>query len=463
MIVRVLFLTVVTAAAASPALGGVFDKTGHGNPMTGVRRITSSPTGSCGQCHIEKEGQGLKFAMGLWRENDNGLCFECHKSENMRESYPGRQIYEKSDHGTDPRFAWPGPTPPARRELGGAGKCLNCHSPHGKEDRNGIIPSLLFAREEALCLTCHSGYPSTRDIAHDIRKPYSHPARLTADKHSSTEDGDPSRYSYVGGYRHATCSDCHNAHAAFSDSLPPTAPTASNRNARVSRVRVINSAAGAVPQYDYRPANDFTTPVLEYEICYKCHSSWTQLPPGRQDMARLFNTNNPSFHPVEGQGKNLGINPGAFVPGKTNAFSTIYCSDCHGSDDSQLRGPHGSQFPNILRKSYEAHSTSRVVTREELCFICHSFDAYANPLAPLSQQQASRFNPPVSPSGHALHVGQKNVPCYACHDSHGSTQFPALIVTGRNPGLTNFFATATGGTCMSTCHASRSYVINYPR
>lgn len=461
MISKIILLAVGIAAGTSPAWGGIYGETKHGNPAIGVSRIPALPKGSCGQCHLDGKA-AAKFPKGLWRDNDNELCFTCHRTVNFSGIYPGLEVYETSNHKTDPRFVWPGPVPPPRWEAGAAGKCLNCHNPHGGKDRSGIIPSMLVAREEELCLACHDGSPSVKDIAREVRKPYNHPALFSLGKHRADENGDPAAYSYVGGNRHAECSDCHNAHAASGDPLPPIPPTASNRNARVGRVRVLNGGAGTIPLYDYRTAFDISSPVLEYEVCYKCHSSWTQQPPGQQDMARLLNTNNASYHPVEGQGKNLGIDSNAFVLGKVNAFSTIFCSDCHGSDDSNLRGPHGSQFDNILRRSYEARSMNRIVTRDELCFICHNFDTYVNPAG--SSLGASRFNvvSPLSTSGHALHVGLRNTPCYACHDSHGSPQFPALIVTGRSPGIISFSVNetggnATGGTCLPTCHGSRPY------
>ena len=452
---------VMMGFGGSWAEAGRFGETRHGNPASGVQRIPDSPRGSCGQCHVEGSG-GSKFVKSLWRENDNELCYACHRQENFSGVYPGERIYQSSTHSIDPRALWPGPFPRARMAVADAGKCLNCHDPHGEKDRYGLIPSLLVAREENLCLSCHDGDPSSRDIAREIRKPYAHAVRQNFGRHRADEGADPALYSYVGNNRHVECSDCHNGHALFGDPMPPLAPQASNRNAWVSRLRVINGGPGTVPQYDYLPAVDTSTPVLEYEICFKCHSSWTQQPPGQPDLARLFNPNNASHHPVERQGNNPGIDPNAFVNG-LNAFSTIFCSDCHGSEDAELRGPHGSQFPNILRRPYEANSGSRIVGRDELCFACHNFETYADPGAFALSQQASRFNPPASPGGHTFHVTQQNVPCFACHDSHGSPQFGALIVTGRTPGLLTFSMNVGGGSCMPTCHGSRPYSINYPR
>jgi predicted CXXCH cytochrome family protein len=460
MIYRILLL-ILLMAVSTTVFAGVYSQTKHGSPTIGVERIAGTPRGSCGQCHVEGSGK-IKQEHGLWRENDNELCYTCHREENLTGIFPGQRVSQASTHEIDPRFIWPGPVPPVRQGLDEAGKCLSCHDPHGEKDRDGLIPSLLLAREENLCLACHDGDPSTRNTASDMRKPFSHAVRQSFGRHSADENGDPDRYSYVGNNRHVECSDCHNAHALYGDSAPPIAPDASNRNGWVGRVAVNNGGAGTIPTYEYLLAADTGSQVREYEICFKCHSSWTRQPPGQPDMARLFNPNNASYHPVEQQGRNLNIDPNAFVGG-VSAFSTIYCSDCHGSEDSELRGPHGSQYANILRRPYEANSASRFVARDELCFLCHNFETYADSMGTSFSLQASRFNPPASPQGHAFHVGEMNTPCNACHNSHGSPQYGALIDTDRRPGLIQFNMNVNGGNCTATCHGSRNYSVNYPR
>ena len=465
IIFRIIFLFLILAGSMSYARAGVYSDTGHGNPLTGVLRDTNAPRGSCRQCHIE-DSKSITYPKGLWQENDNGLCYACHFNEDITGVYPGQRIYEISGHKLDPRFVWPGPSPAARSEIGFEGKCLNCHDPHGEKDSNGLIPGMLITREENLCLACHDGGQSSKDIARELQKPYKHSVFRSSGKHSADENGNPDRYSYMNGNLHVECNDCHNSHSAFGDAGIKIAPQASNRNSRVSRIRVINGAAGSRPTYQSISPNDTSLPVLEYEICYKCHSSWTQQRPGEPDLARLFNTNNASYHPVEGVGKNFGINPNSFAVGM-NSLSTIYCSDCHGSDDSDIRGPHGSQFPNLLRKDYESQSSPRITTSDELCFICHNFDAYANNSASDVVKAYSRWNEASiisgSAKGHTFHVGQQNYPCYACHDSHGSPQVGALIITGRNPGIFSFNMSSIGGSCTATCHGPRSYTVNYSR
>jgi hypothetical protein len=168
---------------------------------------------------------------------------------------------------------------------------------------------------------------------------------------------------------------------------------------------------------------------------------------------------------VEAAGKNLNINANAFVAPWT-ASKLLYCTDCHTSDATGLgaaRGPHGSLYNYILKKDYRASSSQRTTGTTELCFDCHRYDTYANNSASNAVQGYSRFNPPTFSTGHGYHVGNKRYPCYGCHETHGSSTLPALMVVGRSPGLNAYTQTANGGTCTPTCHSQKSYTINYAR
>lgn len=455
-------------AASAPSLllakGGAYTSTRHGNPVTGVNRIFTEPAGSCSQCHYEHASYdgastGGPYDYALFAADDNTLCYTCHNLQSITAIYQGATVYNQSSHALSNATVWPGPNPPSRPGSD-AGKCVNCHNPHGVKDAWGVIPNLGFLREENLCLGCHGAYPASKNILLQVQKSYRHPVSQSG-LHAAGE-GDPARYGISpANRRHAECEDCHNPHYAKADPLQPAPPVATNRIVGVSRVKVNNGAAGTVPVFSPAAAGD-TTFVREYEICFKCHSSWTTQPVGQTDLPVFFNPNNPSFHPVEAQGKNLNIRAGAFVNGWT-ATSQMYCTDCHTSDDTTVRGPHGSTYRYILKKNYVASSGPLPMGPDDLCFDCHQFGSYADGSAPAATMGLSRFNPPAYASGHTFHVSGQGYPCYACHGSHGSTTQPGLIMTGRTPGLISYTQTADGGTCTPTCHGPRTYSINYPR
>lgn len=470
-------LAIIWAAPASPK-GGVYPQTKHGSSSTGVNRTPNWPVGSCEQCHVQ-HGGGSPNAFGLFAPNTNALCATagCHGIPGSNGIFQGLTTYNASRHATSSVMVWPGPdltvdpgAPPAKL-TGDAGKCVNCHTPHGYKDAAGLIPTILFSREEKLCVVCHDGSPASKDVKVDFTKAYRHTAGAVAGVHDVAENGNLAKYAANPvNNRHAECADCHNSHVAKADTGPLVPPAASNRLLGVGRVAVINGAAGLPPTYTYRGPAD-PSPALEYEICFKCHSSWTTLPattpsggPPR-DKALQFNPNNPSYHPVEAAGKNPNINVNAFVAPWT-ASKLLYCTDCHTSDATgpgAARGPHGSVYNYILKKDYRASSSQRTTTSTELCFDCHRYDTYGDNGSSNTVKAYSRFNPPAENRGHTFHVGNRRYPCYACHESHGSTALPALMVTGRSPGLTSYTQTSGGGTCSPTCHNSRSYTINYAR
>src|SRR5206468_8803452 len=109
------------------------------------------------------------------------------------------------------------------------------------------------------------------------------------------------------------CSDCHNAHDIGASSALPSPPQASNRLAGVSRVEVANGGAGVAPVYRFRRADE--PGANEYEICFKCHSSFTTQPPGQSNLALLTNPANASYHPIQAPGKNPRIDPRSFAIG----------------------------------------------------------------------------------------------------------------------------------------------------
>ncbi|HET9951363.1 MAG TPA: cytochrome c3 family protein [Candidatus Eisenbacteria bacterium] len=422
--------------------------------------------GECESCHAMHGPEGqFPELHALIGPDDNSLCDRCHTAPWSGGSYFGPMAYSQSAHGSSNSTVWPGPAPPPRTEPGATGKCLNCHDPHGLTDAQGEVPGLRLLREESLCLTCHDGTPAQTDIASDYRLPFRHPTGTISGIHTGPTESLPTDFGASPlDRRHAECEDCHNPHLAYHD--PPGLPQdadISKVNLGVSRVRVLNGGPGAPPTFYFVAAADTLSPALtEYEVCFKCHSSWTTQPTGQTDFARVLNPANPSYHPVEAPGRNPNIAFGAFTPGWTPS-SITRCDSCHGSDLGTNAGPHGSNNRFILRAPYVADSQDRMMLPTESCFACHAYDVYANASSPASVQTYSRFNEPGAGKGHTKHVDENRVPCYACHTTHGSTTLPHLLVTGRTPGIQTITVTATGGTCSPSCHGTQSYTVNYAR
>ena len=440
------------AAAATLLAGGAPAGPGevrgrHGDPASGVLRVPTSPRGGCMHCHDPRSGDGRRGKV---------RCQDCHASPSRLGAYPGTATYARSAHAS-PWSVWPEQDP--RRKAREGGDCSACHDPHGERDAAGLVPSLARAREEVLCLACHDGAPA-KDVRPQLGQIHVHPWAAVAGRHAPEERGAEGSQPGAANARHAECVDCHNPHAVRRDAVRPLPPDAPGALQGVARVRVSNGAAGTIPTFSFAGPEDATEP-LEYEVCFRCHSSYAAQRPGARDLAVALNPANASTHPVEARGANPGIAPGAFVPG-WSSDSTVLCSDCHAGDRG-VRGPHASSHRYLLKARYPAEPGRASASPEDLCFGCHAFGPYADATAGAATLAQSRFNPPSSAAGHAYHVAARGIGCWTCHESHGSPTVPGLLSPGRPGGIVSFARTAGGGTCTTACHLPRSYALNYPR
>ncbi len=453
--------------------GGVYLSTKHGNPLTGIERLTGQdyPRGECLQCHyqhasVEGVSTGAPYPYALFAPNDNGLCSTagCHAGFSANRIFQGLDVYVQGAHSNAQGMVWPGPLPWARKPAD-MGKCINCHDPHGYSDAQGLIPAQVFAREEKLCQTCHDGSPAHADISRELAKTYRHPTADYTGRHDMSEGADFTRYGQAN--RHAECQDCHNPHALRIQTGSPTPPEASENLRGVSYLSVTNGASFTAPTYVYHAPDDPVSVQFEYQVCFKCHSSWTILPltspSGRTptDKAKEFNPNNPSYHPVEASGKQTGaVIENSLLPPYT-ALSMLLCSNCHASDSSAApAGPHGSADRFLLKANYIATESrsSYVAGDYALCFSCHSETALLDEHEG-SQNTNFRF--------HSKHLrdtrgNQSTLPvCASCHGNTHGSQRARLIDFSQEQHLQSFTSwtskQAGGGTgsCTLTCHGER--------
>jgi predicted CXXCH cytochrome family protein len=397
-------MTVLLALSPGVSESGTYMSTKHGmfadRSVIGATLPYATP-GHCGQCHeqhasvqgAEPEppvGQGAS-RYALFESNfgafKNQLCYECHERFTLEGMllgygrygiYQGKTKYDDSIHATSLNMLWsPDPSPPGPA-LDDAGNCHNCHNPHGFSDALGLINSMAFAREESLCEACHDGTQAgaAENVKAQFAKTYSHPTHAYTGRHVLPENGQPGGTSFGPDNRHAECSDCHNAHA-----LGPAGDTHAPPGNAVSEA--LQGTWGVEPAWPsiWTQPTSFTEqrPPLypdgsqyEYQICFKCHSYYglgTQLdsvsaivgPSGQYitDQAWEFNPNNKSAHPVAvGLANMPGSSPpqalpasGMKAPWTQVGAQSMYCSDCHGQEDTLLEpeGPHGSNVKFMLK------------------------------------------------------------------------------------------------------------------
>ncbi|MFO1078079.1 MAG: cytochrome c3 family protein [Planctomycetota bacterium] len=379
----------------------------------------------CTSCHDPH-----KNLHGAFLHVDNrraGLCLACHQPTG----------WSGSAHANSPK-TWNGtganPWPAAAFDNVADNGCANCHRQHGAGQPQRL---LVFGTEEENCLRCHDGNVASQNIASEVAKPSAHSPVSTLGVHDPTED--PATMA-----RHAECQDCHDPHmASAGTAVAPGVPSP------VAGIGGVNSSGSPV------------TPILfGYELCYKCHGDnhgSTVYVPRQFPQANVrleFNIGNPSFHPVEGPGRNTDV-PSLIAPWTVG--SRVACTDCHDSNASPAvggsgpRGPHGSTHRPLLSRNYTTtDNTPESASAYALCYSCHSRTSILND---------SSFRE------HRKHIVEERSPCSACHDSHGISagqgnptnnsnliHFDVSIVRPQN-GVIQFVDTgARHGNCTLVCH-----------
>jgi predicted CXXCH cytochrome family protein len=356
--------------------------------------------------------------------------------------------------------------------------CGGCHRTHSAE---GLVLRATWPEEE-LCFACHTSGGTGTDVqtictSYDNTDTgfFKHDVAASSGVHriGQTEGSD-----FGGSNRHVECEDCHEPHQVQRGSVSaPMIPREMNGTAGVDPLW---TEPGAPLSFDWLPQAE-----REYQVCFKCHSSFTTLPgylpdgwDGRayvadgllkltsadpsqvadsRDLALEFNPYHASFHPVVTQGRNQAIPIESFVGGWSQT-SMVYCTDCHtnANSASEAEGPHGSPRLHILAGQTDyatVFSSGSQVDSGQLCFQCHDYDAYVT-----GTNDATNF------PGHSRHLNnRRGTTCYTCHDTHGSEQlhlinFDASVVSfldGRNSQTAWYVDSDLQAGCYLICHGKR--------
>jgi predicted CXXCH cytochrome family protein len=362
--------------------------------------------------------------------------------------------------------------------------CARCHRTHTAAGADSLLRT--DSTQTALCMTCHNGtgagagavdteFPNNPDTG--TRLPnvsdeyaaatvggvsvagFSHNVPASAgNPHSgraTDDDAGATPTDEFGGVanRHAECSDCHNPHGSAGAPASTQVKvgtvgdgwTASARIGGVSGVDVTGFNAG-VPTFKFLNGTS-DAPTREFQLCFKCHSSFTKLPAGAADTAAQFDPANPanaggSFHPVETAGTNKSTAMANSLAGGTywnfTTSGTVRCVHCHASSAVSVSGGfipsdvHAAPANSPLRKgillgNYNPSTSpitglqSGLAANYSLCLSCHASGAFTS-----GSSSATNF------SDHAKHIGEG----FGCPTCHYETQHSSSGTTGvANAGL----------------------------
>jgi predicted CXXCH cytochrome family protein len=375
----------------------------------------------CTSCHDPHKNLYTSF-LKISSKNSE-LCLSCHNRNYWTTSSHNTSSAIWNNSGTDPWFHTPYTSVSENA-------CENCHNPH---NANGSNRLLKYNIEENNCFDCHNGNVATQNIQAQVNKTYSHNVYNYFQIHDANEEA-------VVLDQHVECEDCHNPHASKLNIT--NAPYVQGYN---EGVRGINQIGTEIKSSDY-----------EYEICYRCHADSPNKPASitnrqiEQDNVRLeFSLSNPSHHAVVGPGANTDV-PSLISP--LTESTILYCTDCHSSDGTGAKGPHGSIYPSILKYQYITDdNTIESSNNYALCYSCHDRTSI------LSDNTFGE---------HKKHIVDEMTPCNACHDPHGISNsqgtttnnshlinFDINIISSSGSGTIKFVDTGTNsGYCMLKCH-----------
>lgn len=427
------------------------------NGHTGRSGLDSMVCSSCHSLHRpgdSKSGYLVDPAntRRSWSGSKSDFCLVCHRATGWPEAtetlerFVARDVIFSSMESARlfPGWSKTGWKQSAHQRVAG---CLTCHEPHKSPNARLVafrakggkyIYFSEFSASEALCYECHrpGGPKGAVDLLTLSRLPSTHSAG-TFSVHSDAETA--SQLGILN--RHVNCNDCHNVHESQREKRELFSNRVSGALRGVPGVEPLNGGAGLPPSY-----TEVYAAGREYQICFKCHSSYVKMPPaGMTDYAIKFNPANSSYHPVETRGKNRGIKSVAFVNG-WNQKATMYCSDCHANrkEPGVARGPHGSKFNPMLAGEFGPLADAG--RQDELCYQCHNQKTYKE------GREGSRWQ---GPGGHADHISKDKIGCFKCHETHGSS-FTDHLIKIMQPleasGTTAFSHDSTGGGCIATCH-----------
>jgi nitrate reductase cytochrome c-type subunit len=321
--------------------------------------------------------------------------------------------------------------------------CMECHMVHNAP---GAIRLLKYAKMEGNCLgSCHndSAAASSKNMAPLFAQAmHRHPVEY----HNENPDLDHDASEQLPAVNyHVQCVDCHNAHQVNADGAPLSNPPLINGRLKGVRIGTLGGYA-----------------VTEFDVCFKCHAGGaaaqfygvTEIMPNRMipepNQERRFTAENPSFHPVTADRRTNGE---SLITELQPTMRRIYCTDCHNSDQSAKaqggvggpNGPHGSAYPHILIARYDMPFFGEArepynISLYSLCFRCHS-SSYVMTSGSAFKTGATNW--------HVLHVRDRDIPCFACHDPHGTSKDRGATPL-NNAHLINFDKSYASGALVAT-------------
>ena len=478
-------LSLVTPIKDAPSLAASLAAQGKSADPTGAVKLVNGSI-ECTSCHdphiqnIDKVAQNF-----LIRDSSNAqMCLACHDPNRAVQGQVNplagwaNNIHSTATNEVSPD-AHAGSYPTV-----GVNACTSCHMSHQAVSSARLLrpatpaaPGNDPATQD--CMTCHNGGTLLSPAAPNVMSEIAGTAKIGHLLPAGNNFHDATEAAVLNNNRHATCVDCHNAHASNQVTAFAAPPLLRPSQASTTGVSALDGTTVVTPA------------VNQYETCLRCHGtsigkqrliSYGYAPmrvvtaPDALNIIPEFASTATSSHPVTHDRTSPFPQPSLLVnilnlngtPSARLVGNRIFCTDCHNSDDNREfggtgpNGPHGSIYPHVLERNYQfsqAATPGGTVTNlfpnpdltvtgpYSLCAKCHDLTQI---LANTSFQR------------HSLHVADKGFSCSVCHTSHGMGAVSPSVtgermvnfdtnVVGQN-GAAPISYNHTMQTCTLTCH-----------
>ena len=455
---------------------------------------TADPTGAvklvngnieCTSCHDPHVQTIDKIAQNFLVRDSSGaqMCLACHDPNRVVQGQVNplagfvNSVHQTATNQVSPD-AHVGPYGTV-----GVNACSSCHMSH-----DSVAPARLlrpaapaapaFDPVTQSCMTCHGGgtyvSPALPNVMAEVAKT-SHPLPSGNNFHDAAETP------LLNNNRHATCVDCHSAHASNPEVQFSSPPAIRPPQSGATGISALDGITPTIPA------------VNQYETCLRCHGTST----GKQrlilygyapirvvsapdslnlipQLASTATSSHPIAHarssPLPQPSLRLNMLDEKGLASTRVVGTQLFCTDCHNSDDNREfggagpNGPHGSVNSHILERNYQfsqaavpggpvtntfPNPDTSVAGPFSMCAKCHDLALiFAN----------------TSFTQHSLHSNQYGFSCSVCHTAHGMGA-TSPTVTGER--MVNFDANVVGqngaapiaynrgtNTCTLMCHST---------
>ena len=446
----------ITSAGADPAVTtppinpGKYAASAHTYKVESTFADSSAFRADCSKCHTDEQSKEFQTSSAKFGTHFSGArrlvsafggsisdplaedhCYGCHAPAGTGEkTVAGRDAYgatgapmTSAAESVYTQFALAGSTHPVEADAGGSVECESCHNPHNvttsgrvsdPDNTLDLQPYGTDSEQAAFCLRCHDGSAPAYANAAGQYVPYDVTlANPSDDKSANAARGHWSASGSISAAETEACGSCHDNHGSGAPKLLGGYDSGTG----TSRIRTSEITAN------------------DNGVCAACHATPSTSYPAGEAQRDV------EGYPGDGRWPGSGTYAVGYVAGTHTGnghLNAIWPSSGYAAGDCKnCHDVHGTANTyDELRGTYDPTNAGNAFGT---CFTCHDGTVgagkastnikqyYPASAGGTSVEARSGHRVVTSIAGATLALGEA-VPCYDCHNPHGSGSPYALQV-----------------------------------